>query len=188
MANKSLLWLLPAAAVLGMLVWLDNRKDEGEEGPGTTVSASGTKPPANVEPAAKLAPSEDRHSVPPTDPALGSNPLATLDINRLSDTIKRPLFAPTRRPPRMVRAPAPVIKKKKKPKPAAYKLLGVAKSGNRTVALLGRESDGRSFLVEKGDTLSGWSVAQITKDSILLERGDGSNTTVYLFRQPTTHR
>lgn len=182
MTKNHLPLLVLASAVLGILVWFDNRPDKGAEEPRPLANSSGDSQLAKVKASAQSPTPSNAPNARDSDLPTSANPLAELDRKRLRDTIARPLFAQSRRPPQVVRlAPSPIIEKKKL-KPVAYKLLGVADAGDRAIALLGRESDGRNFRVEVGDMLSGWSVSSITKESVLLERKDGSAITVYLFK------
>lgn len=186
--KKSYLPLLVlACAILGFLVWLDNRPNGAVEEPRPLADISGDDQVGEAKASTPAAPASHASNQPNSEASVPANPLLKLDKKRLRDTVARPLFVPGRRPPKVVKAAPPrIVKSKEKPKPVNYKLLGVAKAGERTIALLARESDGRNFRVEVGDMLSGWSVSSITTDSVRLERSDGITSTVNLFKDTAT--
>jgi hypothetical protein len=119
-------------------------------------------------------------------------PLASLDLDRLHDTVKRPLFEKSRRsveplPPVDV-APRPVPAAPVMQAPAADEnaltLLGVVMGDGRAVALLKRNKGGASVRAELGDIVEGWTITQIEAQRVILSQGS-RQIALYLFRKPT---
>jgi hypothetical protein len=106
------------------------------------------------------------------EPSSVSNPLALQSLSRLSMTLERPLFAPSRRKPVQpvpiahVEAPPPP------PAPPAVILLGVLKSDDATQALLRTGGTEKIAHVRLGDKVGGWTIAEITARSIVLSLND----------------
>jgi hypothetical protein len=181
--NKRTLILILLSMALGVLVWLDNRPasgpprraslPRGEQQPASGAGIGQPPEPAAEADAAKAAGLE-----------IG-NPLASFDKEALLDTVTRPLFAPSRRrPPAAAAQTAPAIRQlAPQPEPPSYDLLGIARDGDRAIALLRKKSDGTNFRVEVGDMIGGWRVAKMQPTSVILEREDGTSQTVGLLRE-----
>jgi hypothetical protein len=171
--------LVPVCVALGTLVWIDNF---GFDNPWDSPSAPSRRdaPGAGSSLQTPGAPAEEERSAPSASGTATGNPLASIDKAALSDTVSRPLFAPSRsRPPEVVAesaeaAPPPP------PPPPSFALLGVVRDGGRAIALVRNVTDGMSFRVEVGDTIGGWQVAGVEATSIRLERADGTSRTVHL--------
>jgi general secretion pathway protein N len=126
----------------------------------------------------------------PAPGATAARPLATLDLERLRDTVKRPLFEKSRRPveppsappPKPV-APAPMVSAGPPADENALTLLGVVLgSRGRTVALLKRNKGGQTVRAEEGDVVEGWTVKQIEPQRVLLNHGQ-REIALQLFRK-----
>jgi hypothetical protein len=106
----------------------------------------------------------------------------SIDLNSLRETIERPLFTPTRRPPKQEIVEAPSSQQLEPPvvdaKPAfpEIELKGLLFVRNiRKVLLASPEfPDGRWFGL--GDTVLGWDLLLMTPDSVTLGNGDQSKT------------
>lgn len=98
---------------------------------------------------------------------LVSNPLVSIDKSSLANWVSRPLFAPSRRRPPPQAAPAQAAAAKP---PPDYALIGVILNPVRTVAILRSVSSGANLHVEVGDTLSGWKVATVERNTVTLVR------------------
>jgi len=116
------------------------------------------------------------------------NPLANLTLDKLHDTVRRPLFETSRRP---VEAPAPPPPPQAEPvapapPPAvdqnAFSLLGVVASEGRTIALLKRNQTGQSIRAEVGDAVDGWTIVSIEPQRVVLRQGD-TQIALQLFRR-----
>ncbi|MDP1906734.1 MAG: hypothetical protein Q8K85_00440 [Hyphomicrobium sp.] len=169
--------LLVVCVALGALVWIDNF---GFDNPWNSPSTPSRRdePGATSSPQTRGAPADEERAAPSASGAATGNPLASIDAAALSDTVDRPLFAPSRsRPPEVVaeRAQAPPP-----PPPPSFALLGVVHDGGRAIALVRKVSDGTTFRVEVGDTIGGWQVAGVEATSIRLQRADGTSRTVHL--------
>jgi hypothetical protein len=172
--------LILVCVALGALVWIDNF---GFETPWSAAPAVSPSAERSVPPVIQGhdTPADEKRAVPASEarPATG-NPLASVDKAALSETVMRPLFAPSRsRPPEVV-AERVEIAPPPPPPPPSFALLGVVRIGGRAIALLRQVTDGTSFRVEVGDTIGGWQVAGVEATSIRLERPDGMSRTVHL--------
>ena len=172
MTKHRLRILLGLAAVLAVLVWLDNASNENL--PSNLFSAlTGSFLETNEE--MQSLSNENASLVERSSNGVGvsnENPLSFLRAGNLRETVERPLFAPNRRPPQkrriVVKAPAPVIKAKKKRN--TYKLLGIIRTQERSIALLAGEKNGLNFRVETGDLIDGWYVKRVKAKQIILEQ------------------
>ena len=111
------------------------------------------------------------------------NPLSKMKREQLNETIKRPLFAVTRRPfiepkrvVRMVRKSRPQKRQVKR-----YKLLGVLMDRDRSVALVKVLGDGNHIRVGKGDQIHGWEVDLISRQEISLKKKGEKLQILYLY-------
>lgn len=172
MTKHRLRILLGLAAVLTVLVWLDNASNENNRSnlfSALTGSILGTNEEMQT-PSNENTALEDRSS---SGVSLSNeNPLSFLRAENLRETVERPLFAPNRRAPQkrriVVRAPAPIVKPKKKRN--TYKLLGIIRTQERSIALLAGEKNGLNFRVETGDLIDGWYVKRVKAKQIILEQ------------------
>jgi hypothetical protein len=195
--------LVVICLVLAVLVWLDftgNDPSSGDSGQTTPGVASDIKAGADenqpTEPAdlsetqpmeaagyqtesAQDASQDAETGAEPKDEDSVSNPLSSLGMEQLSETVERPLFAPTRKRPPPQEAGAPAVQQKE----TTYELLGVALGGTRPVAVMRKKGDGKSFRVEVGDTLSGWHVTKVDAREVRLERDGADAEVVRLFRK-----
>jgi general secretion pathway protein N len=93
-----------------------------------------------------------------------ASPLAAQPLEKLSATLDRPLFSPTRRQP----APPPALPP---PPPAAapdITLLAVIMDGEDARALIRSGSAPKIMRVQIGDDIDGWKVGQIEGKQLLL--------------------
>ena len=119
----------------------------------------------------------------------GINPLANLTLDKLHDTVRRPLFETSRRP---IEAPAPVLPPPRvepvAPAPPpfvdqnALSLLGVVASEGRAIALIKRNQSGQNVRVEVGDTVDGWTIVSIEPQRVMIRQGD-AQIALRLFRK-----
>jgi hypothetical protein len=123
------------------------------------------------------APAQDLHGV------TLSNPLAAQSMERLSATVDRPLFSPSRRPTLI----PPVGQDAEPPQappppPPSLVLSGVVMDGQsaRVVVLVGAE--GRILHARIGDEIDGWKVSQIEGRRLVLSLG-GRFATFTLFNR-----
>ncbi|MGA3000013.1 hypothetical protein [Bradyrhizobium sp.] len=109
-----------------------------------------------------------------------SNPLAAQSLERLSATIDRPLFSPSRRPPA-----GPVAQAPNQPVPPVAPpdlvLSGIVMDGDsvRAVVQVGAEKILRAQI---GDKIDGWTVSQIEGRKLVLSL-DGRFATFTLFNR-----
>lgn len=148
-------------------------------------------PPAKIEPRVSILKSA-AVAVPPrgSEPVTSSgNPLAATELSKLAAWIERPLFAPSRRPPpppvkSVARRPAAALPAPApKPPPPRYELIGVVSDGSRSIGLLRLEGKSASIMVEIGDSIGGWRVAEIGVRSVLLVRDDGTMQNVTIAQE-----
>ena len=122
------------------------------------------------------APAQDLHGV------TLSNPLATLSMERLSATLNRPLFSPSRRPPALPVGRGPEPAPAAPPPPPSLVLSGVVMDGEsaHVVVLVGAER--RILRAQIGDEIDGWKVSQIEGRTLVLSLG-GRFATFTLFNR-----
>jgi hypothetical protein len=179
--SKNWLPLLLAlmAAMAGLVLWDRQSGDGAQKGAGSspTVAIAAGKSSPRGQAAAR------------TEQSI--NPLANLTLDKLHDTVRRPLFERSRR---AVEAPAPLPPPKAEPMaPApppsvdrnALSLLGVVASEGRTIALLKRNQTGQNIRVEVGDTIDGWTVVRIEPQRVVLRQGD-TQVALQLFRRKSS--
>jgi hypothetical protein len=116
-----------------------------------------------------------------------SNPLAAQSLERLSATVDRPLFSPSRR-----RAPTPPVGRDPEPRvppppPPSLVLSGVVMDGEsaRVVVLVGAEK--RILRAQIGDEIGGWTVSQIEGRKLVLSL-DGRFATFTLLNRDGDQR
>ncbi|HVF64201.1 MAG TPA: hypothetical protein VNE58_09425 [Casimicrobiaceae bacterium] len=86
------------------------------------------------------------------------------------DTIERPAFVPTRRPPPVITVEAP---KPKMPR-GQFMLTGTAVVDQKQIAFLRETSGGRARTVRAGEVVNGVTVAEIKADRVRFTMGDES--------------
>lgn len=108
--------------------------------------------------------------------------LALPPLESFSETLNRPLFTATRRPP----SPLAVLQGQQAPPPApektgprgeklvigTYLLNGIVIDGARKLMLLKHVTSGKTLRVAEGETLDDWLVQSVTQDQVVLKRGD----------------
>jgi general secretion pathway protein N len=177
--SKNWLPLLLAlmAALAGLVLWDRQSGDSAQKGAG---------PPAAVRAADK---STRAQAAGRTEQ--GINPLANLTLDKLQDTVRRPLFETSRRP---IEAPAPLpplqVEPAAPPPPPfvdqnALSLLGVVASEGRTIALLKRNQTGQNIRVEVGDAVDGWTIVSIEPQRVMIRQGD-TQIALQLFRKKSS--
>jgi hypothetical protein len=106
-------------------------------------------------------------------PAL-ANPVAAQSLDRLSSTLERPLFSPSRRPPApppppVAQAPPPPAPP---PPPPNLVLFGVVMDGEGARAVVRSGADKKLVRAQIGDEIDGWKVSQIEGRKVVLSLGD----------------
>ena len=100
--------------------------------------------------------------------AAGEPSLATLDATR-----SRPLFAPSRRPPP---PPPEIVGVTPPPAPPAppprLQLSGVIVGSGKRLAIVTNLDQSKTFSVEIGNQIEGWTVARVNPRGITLKRDD----------------
>jgi hypothetical protein len=175
--SKNWLPLLLAlmAALAGLVLW-DRQSGDGAQ--------KGAGPPAVVRAADKSTRAQAAARA-----EQGINPLANLTLDKLNDTVRRPLFETSRRP---IEAPAP-LPPRPQVEPAAplpppfvdqnaLSLLGVVASEGRAIALLKRNQSGQNIRVEVGDAVDGWTIVSIEPQRVMIRQGD-TQIALQLFRK-----
>jgi hypothetical protein len=97
-----------------------------------------------------------------------ASPLAAQALQRLSATLARPLFSPTRRPP----APPPVLPPPPPSPPPDVALLAVIMDGEDARAVVRAGATVRR--VQIGDDIDGWKVGQIEARQLVLSQDERS--------------
>jgi hypothetical protein len=111
------------------------------------------------------------------------NPVAAQSLDRLSATLERPLFSPSRRPPAPP-PPQPVVQTAAPPAPPPSPpnlvLLGVVMDGESAHAIVRNGTDKKIERAQIGDDIDGWKVSQIEGRKVVLSL-DGRLATFTLF-------
>ena len=129
-----------------------------------------------------------------TAPGAGVERVKPGPLAAYSETLKRPLFEPTRRPtvakpPEVVRPrepplPPPVVAKAPPPSAEGMKLLGVVRSGREPFRALVRTRDGESgSWVVEGSQLGPWRVVGIADGRVVIE-AQGHRVELAMFAEP----
>ncbi|MDX2159245.1 MAG: hypothetical protein SFW09_22295 [Hyphomicrobiaceae bacterium] len=171
--NRRTLLMLATAVGLGVLVYLDRR----EPPPATRLPH---RPEQDIG-----RPATIRTDVRQEVSLAHGHPLGGLRLADLGETMARPLFEPSRRPPARPPPPPPVVVDSG-PKPSAalapaFRLVGVVTSGDRPLALLSAGGH-RAQRVEVGDALGGWKVVRIAPAEVAMQR-DGNEIVLRLFQR-----
>jgi len=172
---------MPVLIVLGLalalLVWLDNQREDqaANDTSRDSQQTTATKP---VEPS--------KVGTETVTIVQRRNPLAVLQRQQFHDTVARPLFSPTRKPPPK---PAQPVAQPNRPQTIRgpnlneFALLGVVYSEDKTaIALLRETKSGRNFRVEQGDMLGGWQVVKVDATHVKLTK-DGVSVDLPLFKK-----
>jgi general secretion pathway protein N len=111
-----------------------------------------------------------------------SNPVAAQSLDRLSTTLERPLFSPSRHPP--APPPPPAVEAAAPPAPPSSPpnllLFGVVMDGEGARALIRASADKKIQRAQIGDDIEGWKVVQIEGRKLVLAL-DGRFATFTLF-------
>lgn len=104
-------------------------------------------------------------------PALATQPRFSMPpLTTYSETVKRPLFSPGRRPPERtaeVPIPKPVLNQEIK-----ARLAGIVITPKERFALLQKPRETEPIRLSEGQNFEGWVVESILADRIVLSRGD----------------
>ena len=134
-----------------LLVWQLRGAPAGD----TPIEAAAAQDPPMVRPSAIA-----RRIVPPLD--------------EFTQTLERPLFARTRRPPPLeqsVASPQPLAPEMPKSTPFALELSAVVLQTDRQFALFRQAAQSSLLKAEVGQSVDGWVVSEIRADGVRLERG-----------------
>jgi len=131
--------------------------------------------------ARRAAPPSGEAAPAATAPAEGErqtslNPLASIAIDVLKDTVERPLFETSRRayeppppPPREVSRPAQAPRAPP-PDPTYFSLAGISAGPDRSIALLKPKSNGRFLRVEAGEVVDGWKIEKVAEQEVVISK------------------
>lgn len=110
------------------------------------------------------------------------NPLRAIHLEQLDQTIKRPLFSLTRRPPPVIKQKKRKIKPKPKnrPNPKDLSLIGVVTGNGKSIALLRQNSNGIISRVKEGDVVRNWRVQKVTPTTVTITQ-DSTTVPLTLF-------
>ena len=108
----------------------------------------------------------------------------------LTETLRRPLFSSTRRPPKTTsngKAPPETTFAEEEAIEAntAFALAGVVLDGENSVALLQDLDTQEYFHVRKGDVVDGWRIEAIKSKVVLMVKGDDVLGVLSPFSQPS---
>jgi hypothetical protein len=116
------------------------------------------------------------------------SPLSFARAEEFDVISERTLFAPSRRPPVAAPPPAPVIQEveavvelEPAPDPSDVTLLGIVVSNDDKVALLQLNKTSETLRLRSGESLAGWTVAEIGDRNIQIEQR-GSRFELELFK------
>jgi|HubBroStandDraft_6_1064221.scaffolds.fasta_scaffold206881_2 hypothetical protein len=112
------------------------------------------------------------------------NPLWAVPLGALSQTVERPLFSPSRRPPPPVLAAAPVPPAKPLPPPVAepehplLTLLGTVVGGAEGIGIFLDETSHDVIRLKTGEVHGGWMLRSVHGRAADFERGDRRQATL----------
>lgn len=131
--------------------------------------------PQSTSPAKKEQP---KKSTPSHARATG-NPLWTIQFKKLVATRERPLFSPTRRPPKppAVRLPASPPAVPVEPDRPPLVLIGTVVGENEAIGVFRDQSTKRTIRLRRGEHQYGWVLGRLNKRDAVLQQG---NATVFL--------
>lgn len=170
-----------AVVIVGALLW-DRWPDWGTEAARAPAAVPDKVPTEANEPDGRVEP--DGESQAPL-------PLSDFSLDRLHDTVRRPLFEKQRRPVEPPPAPAaatpapPPVAPKRFVDPNALTLLGVLMSngsGAGAIALMRRNQTGQNVRLQEGDTVDGWTIERIESARVHIRQGD-TRIALELFRK-----
>jgi len=133
-----------------------------------------------VRPFLDPAPLGDPGPAAPGSPAARTPMLADLELSPIesfAETLNRPLFTATRRPPSPLEtiqgqaAPARTAAKGERVILGKYVLRGVVVTPQEKLLLLKQMATGQAMRLREGDALEDWRIASITQDQLVLSRG-----------------
>jgi len=139
--------------------------------------------------AAERAPVEPRIVTAAIAPA-GPAPAPLPALVDLTETLDRPLFSPTRRPPQAAAAPAPQAPPMRSDEapPPDMKLSAVVIDAGRRFALLQRFPAGDTVRVAQGDVVDGWVLSEVRADGVTLRKDDQRHEIVLRTFEPAPVR
>jgi general secretion pathway protein N len=112
-----------------------------------------------------------------------TNPVAAQSLEKLSSTLNRPLFSPSRKPPAPP-SPPPVVQAAPAPaaplSPPNLVLFGVVMGGEGARAVVRTGADKMMLRTRVGDEIEGWKVSQIEPRKVVLSH-EGRLATFTLF-------
>ena len=86
--------------------------------------------------------------------------------NRFAAIVERPLFSPSRQPRSMQTSAAPAVSAPS----VDFSLFGVVIGTDEAVAVVKPDAGGNPMRVKQGEQISGWTVARIEPDRVLVRR------------------
>jgi hypothetical protein len=115
--------------------------------------------------------------------AVLANPMAAQPLDKLSTTLDRPLFSPTRHPPAPPPPPVALAPPPPPPPPPPPNLVlfGVVIDGEGARAVVRNGADRKLLRAQIGDDIEGWKVSQIDGRKVVLSSLDGRFATFTLF-------
>jgi hypothetical protein len=113
--------------------------------------------------------------VAPKDTGFGVVP----SIDRLTETVERPLFVASRRAPAPPSEPEPVVVVEAPPPPverARLSVQGIILTPEGQRAMMRAEGKPETLMLGPGDEYGGWTIATVTPDGVTLRSPDGDET------------
>jgi hypothetical protein len=145
-------------------------------GPGTTdgdIGEASLGAPRNDMPVqtAKAAPK----------PLVSANPLWAIPLSTLTATRERPLFSPSRRPPKPVVANAPAIPRPQPRPPVVAEhpdliLVGTVTGETQSVAVFIDPATHGTIRLRTGENHKGWTLRSVEAKSVTLHKGNTTET------------
>lgn len=115
----------------------------------------------------------------PPAPVAAEAAFSLAAIDTLTETVERPLFTDTRRPPppqEVVQDATPTPRTTAKRPSAQFQLSAIVIADGERVALLQHPRDGRIVRIAQGELLDGWSLDEVRDDEVVLRSGADSQT------------
>ena len=135
----------------------------------TVSAANGQVALSSATPGVDQRPNLTAAAEPSSSPS-ALNPLAAVSLSALTNMRDRPIFTPTRRPPKLPSVPAPTLMAE--PSHPELVLLGVITEGTGGLAIFRDEKTHLVVRLQIGQTYAGWTLRKLDHREAGFQRND----------------
>jgi general secretion pathway protein N len=162
--------LVILALVLNFSVYAKSEAEEVRLDGATPTFVTFAVPWASTDP--RTIPTRVRLK-PNADPRIGlqldANPIAGISLSTLRATRERPIFSPSRRPPR-IKTPSPLVQTVSEgPSQPPFKLLGAIAADSRGIAIFMDQRSRKVIRMGIGESHFGWTLRNVKGRVVTLE-------------------